>query len=140
MICLRHRHSLGKQWKQRRPCQYPKHCGGNKAITTRNVINIKMYLAHTFSKKKKKFETFQKTQTFSKHKNDENTSLICKSNYSRCPCLKKIWYPWNLDCVTFYYLHFFRLYGFLVSYLIVFSLLVCKINSFGQNSKTALCV
>lgn len=42
MICPKHRHSLGKHWKRRRPCQYPKHRGGNKAIKTRNVINIKM--------------------------------------------------------------------------------------------------
>ena len=42
MICPKHRHSLGKHWKQKKPCQYPKHRGGNKAIKTRNVINIKM--------------------------------------------------------------------------------------------------
>ena len=42
MISPKHRHSLGKHWKQTRPCQYSKHHGGNKAIKTRNVINIKM--------------------------------------------------------------------------------------------------
>ena len=42
MICTKYPHSLVKHWKQRRPCQYPKYRGGNKAIKTRNVINIKI--------------------------------------------------------------------------------------------------
>ena len=53
--------------------------------------------------------------------------------------IKKIWYPSNLALRDILFA-FFRLYGFLVSYLIVFSLFFCKINSFGENSKTALCV
>lgn len=42
MICPRHRHSLGKYWKQRRPCQYPTHHGGRKAIKNRDVVNVNM--------------------------------------------------------------------------------------------------
>ncbi|KAL9954031.1 hypothetical protein ACROYT_G041519 [Oculina patagonica] len=41
-ICPKHRHSLGKYWKQRRPCQYPTHRGGKKAIKSRDVINVRM--------------------------------------------------------------------------------------------------
>ena len=41
-ICPKHRHSLGKYWKQRRPCQYPTHRGGKKAIKSRNVVNVRM--------------------------------------------------------------------------------------------------
>ena len=42
MICPKHRHSLGKYWKQRRPCQYPRHHGGRKAIKSRDVVNVNM--------------------------------------------------------------------------------------------------
>ena len=42
MICPKHRHSLGKCWKQRRPCQYPMHHGGRKAIKSREVVNVNM--------------------------------------------------------------------------------------------------
>ena len=42
MICPKHRHSLGKYWKQRRPCQYPMHHGGRKAIKSREVVNVNM--------------------------------------------------------------------------------------------------
>ena len=42
MICPKHRHSLGKYWKQRRPCQYPMHHGGRKAIKRREVVNVNM--------------------------------------------------------------------------------------------------
>lgn len=41
-ICPKHRHTLGKFWKQRRPCQYPTHRGGKKAIKSRDVVNISM--------------------------------------------------------------------------------------------------
>ena len=41
-ICPKHRHSLGKYWKQRRPCQYPTHRGGKKAIKSSDVINVRM--------------------------------------------------------------------------------------------------
>ena len=40
MICPKHRHSLGKYWKQRRPCHYPMHHGGRKAIKSRDVVNV----------------------------------------------------------------------------------------------------
>ena len=36
MICPKHRHTLGKYWKQRRPCQYPTHKGGKKAVNVRS--------------------------------------------------------------------------------------------------------
>ena len=42
MICPKHRHSLGKYWKQRRPCQYPMHHGGRKAIKSWEVVNVNM--------------------------------------------------------------------------------------------------
>ena len=42
MICPKHRHTLGKYWKQRRPCQYPTHKGGKKAVKTRDVVNVAM--------------------------------------------------------------------------------------------------
>ena len=42
MICPKHRHSLGKYWKQHRPCQYPMHHGGRKAIKGRDVVNVNM--------------------------------------------------------------------------------------------------
>ena len=42
MICPKHRHTLGKYWKQRRPCQYPTHKGGKKAVKTRDVVNVTM--------------------------------------------------------------------------------------------------
>ena len=42
MICPKHRHFLGKYWKQRRPCQYPMHHGGRKAIKSRDVVNVNM--------------------------------------------------------------------------------------------------
>ena len=37
-----YRHSLGKYWKQRQPCQYPMHHGGRKAIKSRDVVNVNM--------------------------------------------------------------------------------------------------
>ena len=43
MICPKHRHSLGKYWKQRRPCQYPMHRGGRKATKSRNVVNVRQH-------------------------------------------------------------------------------------------------
>ena len=42
MICPKHRHSLGKFWKQRRPCQYPMHHGVRKTIKSRDVVNVNM--------------------------------------------------------------------------------------------------
>ena len=42
MIWPKHRHTLGKYWKQRRPCQYPTHKGGKKAVKTRDVVNVAM--------------------------------------------------------------------------------------------------
>ena len=42
MICPKHRDSLGKYWKQRRPCQYPTHHGGKKAVKSRDVVNVTM--------------------------------------------------------------------------------------------------
>ena len=42
MICPKHRHTLGKYWKQRRSCQYPTHKGGKKAVKTRDVVNVAM--------------------------------------------------------------------------------------------------
>ena len=42
MICPKHRYSLGKYWKQRRPCQYPMHHGGRKAIKSRDAVNVNM--------------------------------------------------------------------------------------------------
>ena len=42
MICPKHRHSLGKYWKQRRLCQYPMHRGGRKATKSRNVVSVNM--------------------------------------------------------------------------------------------------
>ena len=42
MICPKHRHTLGKYWKQRRPCQYPTHKGRIKAVKTRDVVNVAM--------------------------------------------------------------------------------------------------
>ena len=42
MICPKHRHILVKYWKQRRPCQYPTHKGGKKAVKTRDVVNVAM--------------------------------------------------------------------------------------------------
>ena len=42
MICPKHRHALGKYWKQRRPCQYPMHRGGRKATKSRNVVSVNM--------------------------------------------------------------------------------------------------
>ena len=42
MICPKHHHTLGKNWKQRRPCQYPTHKGGKKAVKTRDVVNVAM--------------------------------------------------------------------------------------------------
>ena len=41
-ICPKRRHTLGKYWKQRRPCQYPTHLGGKKAIKSRNVASVSM--------------------------------------------------------------------------------------------------
>ena len=42
MIRPKHRHTLGKYWKQRRPCQYPTHKGDKKAVKTRDVVNVAM--------------------------------------------------------------------------------------------------
>ena len=42
MICPKHRHTLRKYWKQRRPCQYPTHKGGKKSVKTRDVVNVAM--------------------------------------------------------------------------------------------------
>ena len=39
-ICPKHRHTLGKFWKQRRPCQYPLHKGASKAVKGRDVVNL----------------------------------------------------------------------------------------------------
>ena len=105
------------------------------------LSHLRIYYYPNNRKLKRKAE---KTQTFSKYKNDENTSQTFKSKNSRkefvVPVYKKIWYPSNLALRDILLFAFFKLYGFLVSYLIVVSLFVCKINSFGKNSKTALCV
>ena len=42
MVCLRHYHSWGKYWKQRRPCQYLIHHGERKAIKNPDVVNVNM--------------------------------------------------------------------------------------------------
>ena len=43
LICPKHRHSLGKYWKQKRPCQYPTHKGsGNKAVKGGSSVNLVM--------------------------------------------------------------------------------------------------
>ena len=42
MIYPKHRHTLRKYWKQWRPCQYPTHKGGKKAVKTRDVVNVAM--------------------------------------------------------------------------------------------------
>ena len=42
MIRPKQRHSLGKYWKQRWPCQYLMHHGGRKAIKSREVVNVNM--------------------------------------------------------------------------------------------------
>ena len=42
MICSKHRHTLGKYWKQRRPCQYLTHKGRLIAVKTRDVVNVVM--------------------------------------------------------------------------------------------------
>ena len=41
-ICPKKCHTLEKYWKQRKPCQYPTHRGGKKAIKSRDVLNVSM--------------------------------------------------------------------------------------------------
>ena len=42
-ICFRHRHTLGKFWRNSKvTCQYPQHSGENKRVKGRDVVNLQM--------------------------------------------------------------------------------------------------
>ena len=71
---------------------------------------------------------------------DESRHAARQPDWSNCTNCIWLQFAQRVEATKLWTWAFFRLYGFLVSYLIVFSLFVCKINSFGQNSKTALCV
>ena len=43
LICAKHRHNLGKYWRSKTSCQYPKHKGSSKtAVKGRDVCNLAM--------------------------------------------------------------------------------------------------
>lgn len=42
LICPKHRHSLGRFWRAKTTCQYPKHKGTKTAVKGRDVCNLAM--------------------------------------------------------------------------------------------------